>query len=221
MVELLLAPRSPLTPAHPTLAADTQAPSENSEEEPAPTSGADPVRTERGRRARRSLSGRKKKSPFAWTSNGAEAMLRLRYGASEVGGLRDRFDGGRNFRELKEAWSVLAAETSRLAGYVVTPAQCKSKHTHMHKLWTQYRASLLETGNRTEEPLETPPCYAVMCDVWGHSAGMGSTISILAIGTVSRLQGPAKRKMCGCQVTMLRRGVTWSRLKNKYAPKNR
>ncbi|KAE9334301.1 hypothetical protein PR003_g13582 [Phytophthora rubi] len=61
-------------------------PIQNSEEEPAPTSEADPVRTERGRRARRSLSGRKRKSPFAWTANGAEAMLRLRYGASEVGG---------------------------------------------------------------------------------------------------------------------------------------
>ncbi|KAE8889637.1 hypothetical protein PF005_g27804 [Phytophthora fragariae] len=61
-------------------------PIQNSEEEPAPTSEADPVRTEWGRRARRSLSGRKTKSPFAWTANGAEAMPRLRYGASEVGG---------------------------------------------------------------------------------------------------------------------------------------
>ncbi|KAE9268171.1 hypothetical protein PF001_g29764 [Phytophthora fragariae] len=132
--------------------------------------GAQHRSTQRSRRQGRAAL-RAGDESFAWTEKAVAAMLKLRYGA-----LRDQFRAGRSSREIRAAWLSLAAETSRVGGLLVTPKQCKSKHTHMHRQWTEYRAAQLETGNRTDQPLQPPPCYVVMCDEWGDSAGMGSTV---------------------------------------------
>ncbi|KAE8875440.1 hypothetical protein PF003_g40417 [Phytophthora fragariae] len=94
--------------------------------------GAQHRSTQRSRRQGRAAL-RAGDESFAWTEKAVAAMLKLRYGA-----LRDQFRAGRSSREIRAAWLSLAAETSRVGGLLVTPKQCKSKHTHMHRQWTDF-----------------------------------------------------------------------------------
>ncbi|KAF4129393.1 Myb/SANT-like DNA-binding domain, partial [Phytophthora infestans] len=129
------------------------------------------TRTSSGQCApRRRNQGRNEtKHPFAWTVNAAEVLLRLRFDS-----LKGLFDGTKNSKQLSAAWDYLAAETHRIGGLEVDATQCKSKLKHMHKQYTAYRVALEATGNATERPLNEPPCYDTMVDVWGDLEGMGA-----------------------------------------------
>ena len=52
---------------------------------------------------------------FAWTIKAKDVLVRLRFGS-----MRDRFQGTRNAAQLKRSWFLLASETSRLVGLMLT-----------------------------------------------------------------------------------------------------